>query len=157
MEKVITTLFVLTLISCTIKTNKNPPDHPVDQKGQEKQTIVTNQEEEFQEISSDYFNQLLNEKGESLSAEEVMRLFYPYRIETSEGNEKIELSKKVSDNGNVVVTLIHDNQLDDSVRGEKYVMSLARINNKWTVLSIKTNWRCWDGRGHSDWGIERCY
>ena len=41
-----------------------------------------------------------------------------FTIKTNEGNEKIELSKKVSDNRKVVVTFIHDNQLDDYVRGE---------------------------------------
>jgi len=156
MKKTIIMILTITLISCNIKPDKKKEGTTLSQKEQEVQVKTIDENEEFKEISSGDFNQLLTEKGGDLSAKEVMKLFYPNKIETGEGNEKIEILEKVSDNGNVVVTLTHDNLLDDSVRGEKYVMELTKSNNKWTVLSIKKNWKCWDGRGHTDWGIKLC-
>ncbi|WP_408024668.1 hypothetical protein [Tenacibaculum sediminilitoris] len=156
MKKTIITILTFTLISCNIKTDKKNKETTLSQKEQEVLVKIIDDNEKFKEISSDNLNQLLAEKEGDLSPKEVMMLFYPNKVETSEGNEKIELLEKVSNNGNVVVTLIHDNLLDDSVRGEKYIMELTKNNNKWTVLSIKKNWKCWDGRGHTDWGIEFC-
>lgn len=156
MKKSIIIILTITLISCNIKTDNKKEETTLPQREQEVQVNTVDEKEEFKEISSDDLNQLLTEKGGDLSAKEVMKLFYPDEVETGEGNEKIELSEKVSDNGNVVVTLIHDNLLDHSVRGKKYVMELTKSNNKWTVLSIKTNWKCWDGKGHTDWGIKLC-
>ncbi len=106
-------ILTITLISCNIKTDKKKEGTTSSQKKQEVQVKNIDENEEFKEISSDDLNQLLSEKGGDLSAKEVMKLFYPNKVETGEGNEKIELSKKVSNNGNVVVTLIHDNLLDD--------------------------------------------
>ncbi|WP_340062980.1 hypothetical protein [Ascidiimonas aurantiaca] len=156
MKKMIMMILTITLISCNLKTDKKKEGTTLSEKEQEVQVKITNKNEEFKEISSDDFNQLLIEKGAHLSAKDVMKLFYPNKVETGEGNEKIEILEKTSDNGNVVVTLIHDNLLDDSVRGEKYIMELTRSNDQWTVLSIKKNWKCWEGRGHTDWGIELC-
>ena len=144
------------LISCNIKNDKKKEGTSPFQKGHETKVNTIDENEEFKEINSDDLNQLLTEKGEDLSAKEVMKLFYPNKVETEEGNEKIELSEKLSDNGNVVVILIHDNLLDDSVKGEKYIMELTRNDNRWTVLSLKKNWKCWEDRGHTDWGIELC-
>jgi hypothetical protein len=153
MNKITIITLTMILISCDSKANKKKEGTPLSQKEQVK-TMEEN--EEFKQLNSDDLNQLLTEKERNLSAKEVMRLFYPHKVETSEGNEKIELTEKVSNNGKIVVTLIHDNLLDDSVRGEKYVMELRKSNNRWAVISIKKNWKCWDGRGHTDWGIKLC-
>ncbi|AWX44236.1 hypothetical protein HME9304_01236 [Flagellimonas maritima] len=155
MKKTILTFLTLTLISCNTETDKKNKKTSLSQK-EEVPVEIIDDNQEFKAIDSDDLNQLLVKKGGDLSPKEVMNLFYPNTVETGEGNEKIELLEKVSDNGNVIVTLIHDNLLDDSVRGEKYIIELKRNNNKWTVLSIKKNWKCWNGRGHTDWGIEFC-
>jgi len=30
------------------------------------------------------------------------------------------------------------------------------INEKWFVGEIKINRKCWEGRGHTNWGTECC-
>lgn len=51
-----------------------------------------------------------------------MRLYYPKKFEAGEDNEKIEILENILDNGNTIVILIHDNLLDDSVKGEKLLI-----------------------------------
>lgn len=112
--------------------------------------------EKTQELDFEELNNKLANENENLSAQEVMKIYYPHRVETTEGHEKITISEKVINNGNTVVILIHDNLLDDSVKGEKYQLELKKISNRWVVVSIKKNWKCWKNRGQINWGIDNC-
>tara|TARA_B110001452_G_scaffold90526_1_gene74479 strand:+ start:4791 stop:5267 length:477 start_codon:yes stop_codon:yes gene_type:complete len=111
-------------------------------------------DEAYEQLSIKEINSLLSENNRALTPAKIMRLYYPHKASTREGNESIELKEEMIDNGNTQITLIHDNFLDDSVRGEKYKMELKEIDNKWIVVSIKRNWKCY--RGHTNWGIEFC-
>lgn len=142
MKIVILALLALTLTFCNQKTVKKNQIHT--------------KSEKFEMINTDEANRMLDKESENLTVQEVMKLYYPKKIETGEGNEKIEISEHILDNGNTIVTLIHDNLLDDSIKGEKYLMELKKTNDKWKIISIKKNWKCWNGRGHTDWGIELC-
>jgi hypothetical protein len=150
-------IVLIGLVSCNTKADQKDQATKSSSKELEVQVKSANDGEEFEEVSPDDINQRLTKMGGDWSAKEVMKLFYPYEAESGEGNEIIEISEKVSENGNTIITLIHDNQLDDSVKGEKYIMELTERNNRWTVLSIKRNWKCWEGRGHTDWGTELCH
>jgi len=90
------------------------------------------------------------------TAKDIMRMYYPAKVDGEEGNQIITVKERNLENGEVEVQLIHDNMLDDSVRGQKYLMVLKKEGNRWQVLSLKKNWRCWKGRGHEDWEIEPC-
>ena len=107
-------------------------------------------------MNSDKLSEVLNSQNSDLSALEIMRLYYPISVESGEGNEIIQTTETTLENGNIVVTLIHDNLLDDSVKGVKYLLELKKVTDKWTVISLKKNWKCWNDRGHTDWGIEFC-
>lgn len=117
---------------------------------------ITEVAEEFKEIDVSELNYHLTKLEVAMSAIDVMKLYYPLEIETQEGNEEIIIQDQILENGHTLVTLIHDNFLDDSLKGEKYLMELQKSNTKWTVISLKKNWKCWEGRGHTDWGIEFC-
>lgn len=54
------------------------------------------------------------------------------------------------------VTLIHDNLLDDSTKAIKYVVLFAVIQEQLEIISIKTNRKCWEGRGHTHWDSNNC-
>ncbi len=160
MKVIIKLLVVIILTSYnTCDKNKSSLDN------KEKERLLAEKKEmnqsntlnkEYKQLSTDKINRLLTKSKRELTASEVMRLYYPYEVEGHEGNEKIEILEEIIDNSHTIITLIHDNFLDDSVRGEKYRMELKKINSQWIVISIKKNWKCWDGRGHTDWGIERC-
>lgn len=113
-------------------------------------------EEKFSNINYEELNQKISQSSKKLSPKDIMKIYYPKEVGFTEGNQKIIIKEQVLKNGNVEVELIHDNQLDDSVRGEKYLLELRKHNKNWLVVSLKYNWRCWNGRGHSSWGIKFC-
>lgn len=110
--------------------------------------------ERFQSIDVGHLNEQLADKS-GLNAEDVIRTYYPEPIQ-SEGHEKITISKKELENGNIQITLIHSNLPDDSMEDTKYVMEAAQLSSHWMVLSLKRNWRCREGRGPREWGIQAC-
>ena len=144
----------MTLISCNRKTDKENIEIQLSEEKQTIQIIAAN--EKFEIINADELNKMLVKESENLTAQEVMRLYYPKKVEAGEGNEKIEILENVLDNGNTIVILIHDNLLDDSVKGEKHLIELEKTNDKWKAVSIKKNWKCWNDRGHTDWGTGLC-
>ena len=143
-------LMVSLIFSCNQKHKKEPPKEQTP-----KQANIENTGE-YEELDITEINKKITESAEKLAPEDIMIMYYPYKVETDEGNEMITMNTTRLDKENIEVVLIHDNFLDDSVKGEKYVMSLKKIDSKWMVVSLKKNWKCWDGRGHKDWGIELC-
>ncbi|GEM_PF-2140582 len=144
---------IIGLYSCNpVNDKKQKDDATIEQKQIDEQTPAI--AEEFEEINVSDFNIKLSQNTAELSPEDIMKLYYPLKVETDEGNEKIIISKRTLNNGNIEVKLIHDNLLDDSVKGIKIIMELSKSNNRWFVVSLKNNWKCW--RGHSNWGIEDC-
>lgn len=117
--------------------------------------ISTKSIEEFENIDVTEFNINLAQKAIKMSPIDIMKMYYPHKA-GQEGKEEITISKKILDNGNIEVTLIHDYQLDDAVKGEKYIMELNKQVDNWTVLVLKKNWKCYPTRGHTDWSIKLC-
>ena len=75
-----------------------------------------------------------------------------------EGKLDLNISvKRKATTHRYVITLIHDKLLDDSQRATKIVMdALQQSNGAWQVQGIRKNWKCWEGRGHTDWSVEPC-
>lgn len=128
----------------------------ISEEEQEVQVETTMENERFISVEIDDFNKTLTSIKKDLSAKDVMRLFYPHRVENSQGKEEITIEETTMDNGNSLLVLIHDNLMDDSVKGEKYLMELTRLDSTWKVLSMKKNWKCYEGRGHTNWDTEFC-
>ncbi|MCH9028336.1 MAG: hypothetical protein IH819_01720 [Bacteroidetes bacterium] len=143
-------LIALLIFSCTQKSIEEPPNKLTSKE------VDTKNTEEYEELDITDINKKIAESLERLTPEVIMRMYYPYKVETSEGNEIITMHSTRLNKENIEVVLIHDNFLDDSVKGEKYVMYLKNIDSKWIVVSLKKNWKCRDERGHKDWGIELC-
>lgn len=117
----------------------------------------TKEDDNFIFLTVGYFNIHLESSEEELTAKEVMLLFEPQEGEEgSSGNETETIQEEILPNGNTLVTLVRDNFMDDSVKGEQHIMELEKIDGKWNVLYAKKNWKCYKGRGHTDWGIELC-
>ena len=151
MRIIFTLLLTLVFLSCNYKQHKTI-------KIEEKESTqhITSESEKFQELNPETINVLLKAKNGNISAKEVMELYYPYEVIVGEGNESIEISEKKLENGNTLVTLVHNNLLDDSIKAKKYILELKSENNLWIVVSIKNNWQCRVGRGHTNWGIKMC-
>lgn len=111
--------------------------------------------EAYESIDVSEINIKISQNKAISTPKEIIKIYYPFEA-GQEGKEEIIISERILSNGNNQVTLIHDYQLDDAVRGVKYVMELKKEKNNWIVLSLKKNWKCYANRGHVDWGIVLC-
>jgi hypothetical protein len=116
--------------------------------------ILTSCSESFDIKDPAEFNKKIETRTDIATAERLVEIYYNYP--PNEATPKLEIESKKLGNGLIEVTLIHDGQEDDSQRATKIVMTTELTGEKWTVHEIKTNRKCWDGRGHTDWGTEWC-
>ncbi len=73
-------------------------------------------------------------------------------------NRTIELTSPTGEAGSeIMVTVINDGLLDDSVRSEKYMYKLEKTSSGvWKVTSAQKSWRCQQNRGHQDFSAVPC-
>ena len=116
--------------------------------------ILTSCSENFDTIDPTEFNNKIELITDIETAKELIELNYNYP--ENEGKPKLTFDSRKMDNGLEEVTLIHDGLEDDSQRATKIVMIAGLKNKKWIVKEIKTNRKCWDGRGHTNWSTEWC-
>lgn len=121
---------------------------------QEAEKVKNGNTEQFNTVDPAKFNASIANKKDIQSAEQLITLYYNYPSE--EGTPKLSITKVPLKHGRVNITLIHDKMLDDSQRGFKILMTAQQKDGIWTVSEIKTNHKCWEGRGHTDWGTENC-
>jgi hypothetical protein len=111
-------------------------------------------DESYSEIDPAEFNASIAVRTDISSAEALIEIYYNYPEE--EGTTQISIESKRMNRNKVAVTLIHDRLADDSLRAIKITMIAKQVKGRWEVLSIRKQWRCYEGRGHTDWGIEFC-
>ncbi len=110
--------------------------------------------EEFETLDVKKFNTFLASER-PFSKPEIMLLFYPGEIEPPKDDEEVDVAEEILENGNTLVTLIHYNLQNDSIMGYKYLMEMKKINDKWMMASAKRNWKYYDGKEHTNWGIQK--
>ncbi|HTO14993.1 MAG TPA: hypothetical protein VLZ83_04445 [Edaphocola sp.] len=111
--------------------------------------------ESYKVIEPNTFNEQIANRSDIETPEDLIRVYYDYPEEEGVPNLNIK-SKKLNKN-NFEVTLIHEGLMDDSQAGIKIVLKAKKTEQTWTVSEIKENWKCWEGRGHTDWGTELCH
>jgi len=116
--------------------------------------FLTSCSESFDYIDPAKFNNTIINRTDIETAEELITLYYNFP--EIEGIPYISIETKDLKFGKIQVTLIHDKLMDDSIRALKIVMIVNQTGQSWTVLEIKKNWKCWEGRGHTNWGTEYC-
>lgn len=110
--------------------------------------------ESFQEINPEKFNKKIEGLTNIKTPEELIVLYENYPKE--EGKPQYEISSNIKHDIYEII-LIHNYIPDDSLLAEKTIMTAKKNKNgSWLVLQIKKNWKCHDGRGHSNWGTEIC-
>jgi len=117
-------------------------------------TILISCTESFKKINPESFNKKIANRTDIESPEKLISLYSNIPSSESAKNRSVEITEL--DNDNFQITLIYKGLGDDSQSSEKIVMLAARNANKWTVLEIKKNWKCWKGRGHTNWGTGLC-
>lgn len=110
--------------------------------------------EKYQPVDPIKFNKKLALRTDINTAEKLMLAYY--EMPQEESGQQIDVIVENLQNNIIKVTLIHDNQGDDSQKATKIVMETIRNKTQWTVLSIQKNWKCYPGRGHTQWGVAPC-
>ncbi len=100
------------------------------------------------------FNNIIHLKTDIKTAKEVMIMYNDFL--PGERDSKYSLEEESLTPGRFRVTLIRSKIRDDSKESEKLVMIVKFDGTKWKVLVVERNWRCYPGRGHTNWGIDPC-
>jgi len=112
-------------------------------------------QESFNKLDTKDFNDKIANRTDIGTPEELMEIYYD-RSEVEDGStitiNTVDLGKNKYE-----ITLIHEGLPDDSVAGRKTVMTAEYTGTTWIVTEIKENWKCWEGRGHTNWGTKLCY
>jgi len=116
--------------------------------------ILLSCNESFEELDTEKFNIEMASRNDIKTPEELITIFYNYP--ENESKPKLRISKTEIGKNVFEITLIHDNQEDDSQKAEKIIMTAEKIGTKWYAKKIIRNWKCYSGRGHTDWGIVNC-
>ena len=116
--------------------------------------FISSCSEEAVKIDVLEFNKTLEKANELKTAKDVMRLYFDSL--PGEKDTNYSVTEEQLSGGNYRITLIRTKLKDDSAEGEKYVMVAELTGSTWKVISLEKNWRCYKGRGHTDWGIDPC-
>lgn len=141
-------------------TEINSPISKVENRTELKENkIISSQDGGLEEVNTDYFKAILAKETKTLSAKDVIKLYYPAKIQQVENSyEKINIKTKKEGN-NTIVTLVHDNQPHITIQGHRIILVLTSNNNnnkEWEVISIVQQFKCWARENGSIWGTNRC-
>lgn len=86
----------------------------------------------------------------------VRNLFEEYTRE-SEGrkSEKIAIAYPTREIAIVTVAIV--GLADDSLRGRRYRLEFEWKDGNWQLDWVGSQIQCWQGRGHQNWGRDRCF
>ena len=118
--------------------------------------LITSGCESFRTLDTKEFNDKIANRTDIKTPDELIKLYYDYDCSQDEGNPTITIHTIDLGKNRYEVTLIHEGLLDDSLSGWKVVMIAQRAGTTWIVTEIKENWKCWEDRGHTNWGTKRC-
>ncbi len=107
---------------------------------------------EVKDISG--FNALIASDTSIEKPEDLIRKYYNYPEDEETPNLEIKSVRKGS--GQYEITMIHENLPDDSQVALKIVMQAKKDGKLWKVKEVKQNWKCREGRGHTNWDTELC-
>jgi hypothetical protein len=71
--------------------------------------------------------------------------------------DRIDIEVRGNGRRRIVIATI-DALSDDSIRSERHLFELELRAGaaSWAIVSVGMNHRCWEGRGHEDFGTDRC-
>ncbi|MFZ9387254.1 MAG: hypothetical protein ACO25B_05180 [Chitinophagaceae bacterium] len=150
-KKILPLIIVTVLVLCSCKNRKNTGEPPVSN------PPVEQPSESFKSIDSSAIDGLNKSiaSGTLNTAEEIISAYAP-RDSTAEGKYAYTITKTETENNTTEVTLIEEGLMDDSRAGRKVIMTLVLENDRYKIISMKENYKCWSGRGHETWGVEPC-
>ncbi|BDS11049.1 hypothetical protein [Aureispira anguillae] len=159
--------FAFLLLGCQSETNQTSTKtvHQTDTtvhnniRQESKQPIVTASENSFEAIPAGQYrslNEKLKKTTKTISAKEVIKLYYPAKITNEKSYEKIDVQSEEK-GGQTIVTLTHDNQSEHvSIQGHRIVMTLQQKDKHWQIVALKQQFKCWVRKNGILWGTDKC-
>ena len=116
--------------------------------------IVAGCSSKYEIVSHDSFNKKIKDNLRIQTAEALIKEYYNFPDDEEIRNMTIQ-TKELGDH-RYQITLIHDRLEDDSQRAIKIVMIAEKVGRSWQVQKIKKSYKCWEGRGHTNWNYKFC-
>jgi hypothetical protein len=73
-----------------------------------------------------------------------------------EGNPYFKIEGKADAVNHMTLTVTQEGVMDDSVNGEKRIISFIFQNGKWRISQIKVGFKCFRNRGHDNYSGQAC-
>lgn len=113
------------------------------------QETITFYQDKLQEIDQSKYEELTNVQFINLvlsdTEEGVVRIVLP-----------ADPGKMILEAGAEVVIVQEEKIPDDSISGEIRFFKLRKENNHWDLAEVSAVWKCYPGRGHTDYSTEPC-
>lgn len=111
--------------------------------------------ENYHHINPSSFNLEVYSRSDIETPKDLIEEFYDYP--DSEGEISITIQTKQIDSKKYQITLVHDHMHKTSQRATKIIMLARKKQEHWIVEDIKSNRKCYQGKGHSNWDAKSCY
>jgi hypothetical protein len=117
--------------------------------------LVSSCSKSFKTVDPKRFNEIIANRTDIKTAGDLMAL---YADSNGIGATNIA-SVKTDDLGSneYEITLIREKIDDDSQAAEKIVLIALLSGQTWKIIEIRKSWKCWDDRGHTNWGKDACF
>lgn len=155
-----TTLLLALLTSFLVACNQ-ADNSPAEENVDSSQQVSTKKTSEpihdvggFIEEDATDLNHEISAHGKAMIPEEIVKMYYPHKAETTK--QTISINKEAMEDGNTKVTLIDDNMASETQKTIKIELILQPVGKAWKVIKIQKQWKCYEGKGHTDWGIQTC-
>lgn len=112
---------------------------------------ITSCKEEYKNINPYIFNKKIRSNNKIKTPTD---LIIAYDTTLAHGYDgRLLVTRKKLEGDKLEITAIITINDDDEIKAEKYLMVVEHSGTAWNVLEIQHNWKCYEGYGHTDWGI----
>ena len=148
-------VLLLPLVACTDRTTETPPESTLREAPINPVPEVVESEPQ-EEPSAEYAPATTYlEAADVLSGPDPEAAARAYFAEAEVDEVTVETIEQGEDRVIVLVTL--SGLLDDSVSAERLrFVYTPEIGGAWTLTDVGRQVRCWEGRGHQEWGPTLC-
>jgi hypothetical protein len=110
--------------------------------------------EPYKSIDPKEFNDMISKRTDIRTPSALIHLYYPTINDGVEPTTSIET--KSLGGGEFEIIMVSEHLGDDSQQAEKIIMMAHDNGNTWTVNEIRLSWKCYEGRGSTNWNATPC-
>lgn len=149
---VLSSLLLAMLTGC--KENTTPANSENPETPRTEQTESNEDFKLFTEVEIHALNDLVSENNLK-EPEAVVRHLFPEEM-GAEGNYSYTITTLAHTEDHIVLQLIEDQIMDDSILAIKTIMSFKLTSTIPQITEVKRNFKCRLERGHQEWSTRMC-